>query len=346
MTSKENHKKEKKGRRWIFSRKKMKNESDNNDNDGDDDEDIISHDVKTLLEQRGVPLKPCVNIPTTSKLIPTLADMLEKPRPREFFSNFLQEKGRKHLLDFWVDAERFRKTFRRPVWHSAGGGCDGVSPQSAKSCTSETATGDSCSVGCGDDGQRGVRESGSGAESSCGISIKNEDGCSYKTDLIDSMHLTNHEWTAQSGPNSGDIASPRIKVEGEGTTPEGEGIGVEDSLDISFGGLHVSQSVQSMSSFASSSSPVSPLQRGKNQFLDAEVIFNKYISRTSLRPPPPTTSLLLSTTPPSQHPIVGMIQNLYNLITRIIKYRKNILVNLRNLGSLDVGCKNKSLRKY
>lgn len=89
----------KKGRRWRFSKKKMKN---------DIEKEAVVFDLKDLLDKRNINLKPRVNTAKISKLSPSLLDILKKSVALGYFLEYLDGINKKCLLNFWLEAETLR----------------------------------------------------------------------------------------------------------------------------------------------------------------------------------------------------------------------------------------------
>lgn len=86
--------------RWRLKKKKPKDPSD--------DVELEISDLKELLELREINLKPRVNVSKSSKLSPSLLDILKKSVALGYFLDFLKERDERNLLDFWLEAETFR----------------------------------------------------------------------------------------------------------------------------------------------------------------------------------------------------------------------------------------------
>ncbi|XP_066923181.1 A-kinase anchor protein 10, mitochondrial-like [Clytia hemisphaerica] len=92
---------QKRGRKWRFSRKKMKEPTQV-------DTITLPFDLKVLLDKENINLKPRTSQCKVSKLCPTLMDILKKSMALGYFLEYLAEIKRKFLLDFWLEAETLR----------------------------------------------------------------------------------------------------------------------------------------------------------------------------------------------------------------------------------------------
>ncbi|XP_065683213.1 A-kinase anchor protein 10, mitochondrial isoform X2 [Hydra vulgaris] len=93
------NKNETKKNRWSFVKKKVPIQYK---------DETFTFDLKELLEEKGICLKPRLSSSKSSRLSPSLLDVLKKSVALGYFLDFLNEHGKKNLLDFWLEAETFR----------------------------------------------------------------------------------------------------------------------------------------------------------------------------------------------------------------------------------------------
>ncbi|XP_065664291.1 A-kinase anchor protein 10, mitochondrial isoform X4 [Hydra vulgaris] len=93
------NKNEAKKNRWSFVKKKVPIQNK---------DETFTFDLKELLEEKGICLKPRSSSSKSSRLSPSLLDVLKKSVALGYFLDFLNEHGKKNLLDFWLEAETFR----------------------------------------------------------------------------------------------------------------------------------------------------------------------------------------------------------------------------------------------